>query len=248
MSLNLKISQRITLTDTIYSARPFLTEPTDLSITSYTSYQTGDKEILDAGESITISPMFISQYMMITSSLLFDVTVTQPGYTRVLGSVTASFPETTFQVTSLQNYWTQFGIFSEIIVTSKQNGNKIYWFAAGNDQSELPYITIDNSTLTTPSTPYVADAPSTIPIFDVPFKQYIYVVGDGGPVSLTANPALTSGYYLNQQVAVIGTSDTDTVTIDNGLGTSQNGFITLGLDDAIDYYWNGSYWSEESRR
>jgi hypothetical protein len=135
-----------------------------------------------------------------------------------------------------------------VVVTSQQPANALTWFVAGNNVYELGYITLNDQTLTTVSTPFEVTGLAVLPVFDVPYKQYIYVVGSGGAVDVSVNPVLPPGFYLNQQVAVVGTSDTNTVTIDNGLGTSQNGFITLGLDNVIDYYWNGSYWSEENRR
>ena len=249
MSLNLKINQRISLQDT--QANPLTPAlfdvPFCLNVDTFTNYITGDKEILNAGQSITLAPTFVTQFIMITSTLFYDVTVTQPAYSRTILGSTSDFPATTYTVTTQENTWVQFGIFSQIVITSRQNGNKFRWFVLGNDAADLNYIALTNSTFTTQSSPALTEAATSIPIFNVPYKQFVYVVGDG-PVTMTANPSLQAGYYVNQQVSVVGTNNTNTVTINNGDGMSQNGSVTLGLDDSIDYYWTGTYWNEENRR
>lgn len=80
--------------------------------------------------------------------------------------------------------------------------------------------------------------------------QTWFVQGSGGPVTISANPAIAAGTVVGQRLKLIGRSDTNTVTIGGGvaLGVSQNGDMVLGDDCSIIYEWDGTYWQEESRR
>ncbi len=75
-----------------------------------------------------------------------------------------------------------------------------------------------------------------------------YIEGDGGPVTVTANPQIAAGTQVGQTLLLIGRSDTNTVTLANGTGLSLNGGITLGEDETIYLYWDNVNWSEFSRR
>ena len=78
-------------------------------------------------------------------------------------------------------------------------------------------------------------------------EQVIFVAGTGG-VDISANPQIAAGTQVGQKLTIIGTSDTDTVTLDDGTGLSQNGSITLKQHYEIRYMWTGSVWKEEFRR
>jgi hypothetical protein len=75
-----------------------------------------------------------------------------------------------------------------------------------------------------------------------------YIQGSGGAVTMSANPQIVVGTSVGQKMLLIGRSDTNTVTIANGNGVSLNGDITLGQDDTLYIYWDGTNWSEISRR
>jgi hypothetical protein len=66
----------------------------------------------------------------------------------------------------------------------------------------------------------------------------------------TTNP-LTAGLSTGQELRLIGTSDTNTITIKHSPGgtpaTKLNGTMVLGEDDCIDLEWNGTIWQETSR-
>jgi len=76
-----------------------------------------------------------------------------------------------------------------------------------------------------------------------------YVVGDGGAVDITANPKVEVGSTDGQLLRLIGTSDTNTVKLDNGTGLLLNGSCTLGDRGCLTLLWdNGqSVWMEISR-
>lgn len=69
------------------------------------------------------------------------------------------------------------------------------------------------------------------------------VSGQGGPVTLND---IADGTVSGQLLCVIGTSDSNTVTIADGSNTAQNSDITLGSGDIIMYVWDGTggNWTE----
>jgi hypothetical protein len=79
------------------------------------------------------------------------------------------------------------------------------------------------------------------------YRECQFVQGTGGVV-VTANPQINPGTIVAQELLIIGTSDVNTVQINNGTGTSQNGNCILGAGDAICYVWDGTVWSEIYRR
>lgn len=82
----------------------------------------------------------------------------------------------------------------------------------------------------------------------------IWVSGTGG-VTVTATPSITACTADSQQLKVYGTSDTNTVTLQDkaslaSSGLSQNGNITLKKDSSIQYHCDitQSLWVEDARR
>ncbi len=80
------------------------------------------------------------------------------------------------------------------------------------------------------------------------YRRIIFVQGSGGPVTVVANPQVSAGTLVGQELIIQGRSDTNTVTLANGTGLSLNGNITLGDDDVLTLHWDGTYWQENSRR
>jgi len=79
-------------------------------------------------------------------------------------------------------------------------------------------------------------------------EERIFVKGSGGPINVTANPRIAAGTAVGQILKLVGRSDTDTLTLANGNGLSLNGDITLLADDVIVLFWDGTNWTEETRR
>ena len=106
-------------------------DPNSIVETSFDSYDSG-RINLDTGESITIAmPLSaVARFFMIESRLKFDLTYTQPAYTRVL-SVTTNFPQNVVTLTSLARLQMQFGIFSQFVLTSAEDNNAIKWMWLG---------------------------------------------------------------------------------------------------------------------
>lgn len=79
-------------------------------------------------------------------------------------------------------------------------------------------------------------------------EQAIFVAGNGGPVTVTASPAIQAGSIIGQRMIIIGRDNTNTVTFNNSSGALEmNGNVTLGLDDVISLIWDGTAWVETSR-
>lgn len=75
-----------------------------------------------------------------------------------------------------------------------------------------------------------------------------FIAGDSGAVDVTANPQVAAGSLVGQQLMLIGTSATDTVTLEHGTGLSLNGTWVGGNNSALTLVWDGSNWTEIGRR
>lgn len=74
-----------------------------------------------------------------------------------------------------------------------------------------------------------------------------FIKGTGG-VTVTKNPQIAVGNILGQRLTLFGTSDTDFVKIQDGTGLDLNGTWIGGNGSRLVLSWDGSLWSEESRR
>jgi len=78
--------------------------------------------------------------------------------------------------------------------------------------------------------------------------QVIFVAGNGGPVTITASPAIQAGTIIGQRMQLIGRDNTNTVTLQNSNGQLElNGDCTLGLSDVLNLIYDGTAWVETSR-
>jgi hypothetical protein len=84
-------------------------------------------------------------------------------------------------------------------------------------------------------------------------RSYVRVVGDGGPITITANPQISvSGTLQDGQILILkGTSDVNTVTIVEGNGVSLESGVnfTLGSKDVLHLIYDSvdTEWIEISR-
>lgn len=76
-------------------------------------------------------------------------------------------------------------------------------------------------------------------------KQILPISGSGGAVTI-ADLGITNA-LAGDELVLIGTSDTNTVTLDSATNTVMNGSVTLGLDDSISFIFYSSKWKEVSR-
>lgn len=80
-------------------------------------------------------------------------------------------------------------------------------------------------------------------------RQRRRVAGNAAAITVDTTTAITNGVYDGQELWIVGTDDTNTVTITNTGNVKLNGSITLGLDDMIYLIWDGndSKWAEVTR-
>ena len=78
--------------------------------------------------------------------------------------------------------------------------------------------------------------------------QLHFVEGSGGAVTVTANPQISAGTSVGDILILVFRSGTNTLTLANGTGLSLNGDITGEEDDIVLLLWDGTNWSEISRR
>jgi len=71
-------------------------------------------------------------------------------------------------------------------------------------------------------------------------RQYQFVISSGGAVVVTANPQVSAGTIVGQELIIEGTSDTDYITLNDGTGLSLNGSIDLKNRKKLFLVWNGA--------
>lgn len=75
-----------------------------------------------------------------------------------------------------------------------------------------------------------------------------YVSSTGGVTPITANPQVTAGSVIGQELLLMGCSNTNYCSLVDGNGLSLNGPINLTLKQSLYLVWSGSTWDEVSRR
>jgi len=87
-----------------------------------------------------------------------------------------------------------------------------------------------------------------IPFTSSTLQNLIFVKGSGGPVTVTANPRIAAGTVIGQKLDVIFRDNTDTVTLQDGNGLDLNGTMVGDANSALSLVWDGTFWTELSRR
>lgn len=95
-----------------------------------------------------------------------------------------------------------------------------------------------------PTTTTIANAATLTPA-----SSLYRLSGSGGAVTLNGTTAITDGEKDGQILTIKGTSDTNTVTINDSANTSMNGNCTLGDGDVIRFFYDltSGVWVEEYR-
>lgn len=81
-----------------------------------------------------------------------------------------------------------------------------------------------------------------------PKSEVQFVVGNGGPVAVTADPQISAGSVVGQELRLVGTDNTNTVTLADGTGLSLNGAWVAANHSVLNLMWDGTVWLETSRR
>lgn len=73
------------------------------------------------------------------------------------------------------------------------------------------------------------------------------VEGASGAQVADTTTAIADGSETGQKLRLRGTSNTNTLEIQDGSNTVMRGDVILGLDDLISFVWDGTDWIETSR-
>lgn len=107
----------------------------------------------------------------------------------------------------------------------------------------------------TSASPQSVTAGGGISLSSISYNNIVWVVGNGGAVTVTATPSITAGTANGQRLLVIGTSNTNTVRLDDEATTAGstlqlNGAWVGGLYSVLELMWDhtGGFWVEVARR
>lgn len=102
--------------------------------------------------------------------------------------------------------------------------------------------------------PQSVDPTPGVQLSNQSYVNKAWVVGNAGPVVVTNTPNVTPGNNDGEELIIIGTSDTNTVKLQDqgnlpGSGLSINGDVTLLKDESITLHWDNAQtlWVEDSR-
>lgn len=98
------------------------------------------------------------------------------------------------------------------------------------------------------ASPSSITAAGGVPFSGTNYFNQIFVAGSPGAVTVSASPQVAAGTSVGQDLIIMGTSATNTVTLADGTGLSLNGSWVGSNNSSIRLIWNGSVWYEVSRR
>lgn len=157
--------------------------------------------------------------------------------TALTGDVTAAGPGSSAATLATVN--SDVGSFTNANITVNAKG---LITAASNGTASTPNL------VGSEGTPDELTSASIFFDYDDVYLTYDWITGDSGPVTISANPRIQAGNDVGQVLVLIGSSDTNTVTIADGNGVSLNGTWVGGLKSVLNLVWSGSAWVETSRR
>jgi len=125
----------------------------------------------------------------------------------------------------------------------------------GSDPSFQPVPSAMPSVNGGSGSPQSVTAGGGISLSSITYNNFVWVVGSGGAVTVTATPSITAGTADGQILHVIGTDATNTVTLQDNAGLSGsalylNGTWVGSLYSQLELHWDASLsaWVENSRR
>ena len=78
-------------------------------------------------------------------------------------------------------------------------------------------------------------------------NETIFLQGSGGAIDITADPQIANGNNINDRLLLIGSSNTNTITLQDGDGLKLNGECVLAENETLSLLWNGTIWIELGR-
>lgn len=228
----------------------FVSDDTNLGNSAgYTQYTAGAASSV-AWTGITGIPAPVSA---LSGTNTGDQTITMTG--DVTGAGTGSFATTVAQVggSSAANIHT-----AEALVNGAQSGNKVLASPSGGGSGAPAFRALVAADLPTSAglpvvtgstgTPQNITAAGGVAFTGTQAKALWFVQGSGGSVTISATSQIAAGTTVGQKLLLVGASDTNTLTLADGNGLSLNGGMTLFNNSTLLLFWNGTVWSEISRR
>lgn len=132
------------------------------------------------------------------------------------------------------------GTAKEIAVTNAPGSITLYRPDEVTDEK----LTVNQELMLVPSSTINITAAGGITVT----KPIMHIQGDGGAVTVTANPQIAAGTD-GQWLSLQGKSDTNTVTLNTGNGLHLHGRAVIGNEDSLTLYYDGatSEWEERGR-
>ena len=78
-------------------------------------------------------------------------------------------------------------------------------------------------------------------------RQLWIITSTGGAQTVTANPQISPGITIGQEMLLSGISDIDYLILNDGNGLSLNGQVKLTSNEVLPLFWRGDVWREISR-
>jgi hypothetical protein len=79
-------------------------------------------------------------------------------------------------------------------------------------------------------------------------KTIIFLAGSGPVDDILANPQISPGGVIGQELVLIGTSDSDYVFLTNDDGLDLQGDCLVNTQQVLSLIWDGTNWREQYRR
>jgi hypothetical protein len=164
----------------------------------------------------------------------------------VNGYVIPTYSDKIFGNNNLVLYTSTF--LGTIFETSQTNAGTTTRYSLDDTGRITGTGTIDNYLIEKTTAAKTVIATDTIPI---DFQNYLLTAA--GPITMTSTPTITAGLYDGQRKTLWGTSDTNTITLQDSANLAGSTLEFLGnvnrvlkADDKVDLYWDAtvSKWKE----
>lgn len=78
-------------------------------------------------------------------------------------------------------------------------------------------------------------------------RQIWFVATSSGEVTVTANPQISAGTTVGSELWLVGTSNDNYPTFNDGTGLALKGACSITLNVILKLFWDGSNWVESGR-
>ena len=139
-------------------------------------------------------------------------------------------------------------------VSGSSAGQVLTWNSSGDPSFQAPTSAAPSLNGGSGSAESVT-AGGGISLSSIAYSNFVWVAGSSGAVTVTKTPSVTVGTADGQRLNIVGTSATNTVTLQDqanlaSSGLSLNGNWVGGKDSVLALHWDAtqSLWVEDARR